>query len=87
MTDEELRAWQTAGFDDPDEIADWLAARCPTPAVAQRLEQLGFTPAQAALRTRAGAGDYEDTIAGKLARGDLSPDEARRLVTSAFWND
>jgi hypothetical protein len=68
MTDEELRAWQTAGFDDPDEIADWLAARCPTPAVAQRLEQLGFTPAQAALRTRAGAGDYEDTIAGKLAR-------------------
>jgi hypothetical protein len=87
MTDTDLQAWQAAGFDDPEEIAEWLAARCPTPALAQRLEDAGFTPAQAALRTRAGAGNYEDTIARKLSRGDLTFDEARRIITSAFWND
>jgi hypothetical protein len=77
--------WLAAGFDDAEEIDEWLAARCFRARHARALEQAGFTPAQAALRTTAGRGDYEDTIAYKLAQGDLTIAEARRIITSDFW--
>jgi hypothetical protein len=38
------------------------------------------------MRTRAGAGDYEETIGYKIIRGDLGLEEARRIITNAFWN-
>jgi hypothetical protein len=78
--------WLAAGFADAEEVEDWLRARCFRAQHAQALEQAGFTPAQAALRTTAGAGNYEDTIAYKFAQGDLTLAEARRIVTSDFWH-
>ncbi len=80
------RAWLAAGFADSEDVDDWLRARCFKPDVARALEEAGITPEQAGLRTSAGAGTYEDTIGYKLTRGDLSLDEARRLITSHFWN-
>ncbi|HEX8161749.1 MAG TPA: hypothetical protein VF538_07750 [Pyrinomonadaceae bacterium] len=79
--------WLSHGFTDAEEIEDWLAARCFLPDRAHELERAGFTPEQAALRTAAGRGGYEDTVAFKVARGDLTLEEARRVVTSDFWND
>ena len=79
--------WMTYGFMDAEDIEDWLAARCFDPARAHELERAGLTPEQAAARTSAGRGDYEDTIAFKISRGDLTLEEARRIVTSDFWND
>lgn len=78
--------WATRGFTDAEEVESWLAARCFDPAQAESLEAAGFTPEQAALRTTAGRGAYEDTVAHKLANNDLTLEEARRLVTSDFWN-
>ena len=78
--------WLAHGFADEEEIAEWLAARCFRPERAHELERAGLTPSQAAARTSAGRGDYEDTIAYKFAQGDLSLEEARRIVTSDFWN-
>ena len=80
------REWVEAGFDDPEEVCDWLRARCFSASGAETLEMAGFTPEQAAIRTRAGASGDEDTIGYKLTHGDLSFDEARRIITSAFWN-
>lgn len=84
--EEVARRWIDAGFDDPEEIEGWLRARCFEAGRAQALEAAGFTPEQAALRTRAGTADYEDTIAFKLNHNDLSLAEARRIITSAFWD-
>ncbi len=84
--EEMAREWIAAGFEDAEEIADWLSARCLTAAGAQTLERAGLTPEQAALRTTAGARGVEDTIGFKLLAGDLSLDEARRIITSHFWN-
>ena len=78
--------WAARGFTDAEDVEAWLAARCFDPAQAESLEAAGFTPEQAALRTTAGRGRYEDTIAHKLAHGDLTLEEARRIVTSDFWN-
>jgi hypothetical protein len=64
-------AWSGAGFDD-ERTALWLEARCFDPGAARNLEELDITPAQAAKRTRDGRGDYLDTIAFKVAAGDLS---------------
>ncbi|HEX8128306.1 MAG TPA: hypothetical protein VF527_04330 [Pyrinomonadaceae bacterium] len=80
------RAWLDAGFADPEDVDDWLRARCFDPRHAQTLDDAGLTPEQAALRTRAGRTDYEETVAYKLAHGDLTLEEARRIVTSDFWN-
>jgi len=80
------RNWLDAGFDDAEEIDDWLGARCFNPHLAQSLDAAGFTPEQAALRTRKGSTDYEETIAYKLAGGDLTLEEARRIITDDFWN-
>ena len=79
--------WLSHGFADVEEVEDWLAARCFDPARAHELERAGLTPQQAAARTTAGRRNYEDTIAFKIAAGDLSLEEARRIVTSDFWND
>jgi len=78
--------WLSHGFADAEDVEDWLAARCFDPARAHELERAGLTPQQAAARTTAGRGNYEDTIAFKIAAGDLSLEEARRIVTSDFWN-
>lgn len=80
------REWLGAGFDDPEEIDDWLRARCFRAAGAQKLERAGITPEQAAIPTTEGTSDYEDTIGYKTTRGDLGLDEARRIVTGQFWN-
>jgi hypothetical protein len=78
--------WLAAGFDDAEEVADWLSARCFRAQDARALEEAGFTPEQAALRTTAGRASYEDTIAYKFAQGDLSGAEARRIITREFWD-
>ncbi|HEV7904812.1 MAG TPA: hypothetical protein VGO96_13300 [Pyrinomonadaceae bacterium] len=80
------RAWLDAGFTDAEEVEDWLAARCFDARHAQSLEAAGVTPEQAALRTRAGRADYEETVGCKFSRGDLTLEEARRIITSDFWN-
>ena len=80
------REWFDAGFEDPEEVEDWLRARCDTAQVALGLERAGITPQQAAIRTTAGTDASEDTLGSKLASGALSFDEARRIITSEFWN-
>ena len=84
--EEAARLWIDAGFEDAEEVDEWLAARCFSATGAHALEMAGITPAQAAMRTRAGAADYEETIGYKIIKGDLSLDEARRIITDAFWN-
>ncbi len=78
--------WLAHGFDDAEEIDEWLRARCFCARHARALDRAGFTPAQAALSTTAGRVAYADTIAYKLAQGDLTMTEARRIMTSAFWD-
>jgi len=84
--DAAARNWLDAGFADAEEIDDWLGARCFEPQHAQTLDAAGITPEQAALRTRQGRADYEETVACKFSRGDLSLEEARRIITNDFWN-
>ncbi|HEX9918733.1 MAG TPA: hypothetical protein VGA87_06185 [Pyrinomonadaceae bacterium] len=83
---EAARAWLDAGFADAEEVDDWLAARCFDARSAQTLDAAGITPEQAALRTRQGRASYEETVAYKLAHGDLTLEEARRIITHDFWN-
>lgn len=84
-TETAAQEWLDAGFDDPEEIEDWLCARCLSASAAQALESAGITPEQAAVRTKEGTGGYEDTLGHKFTRGDLSIDEARRIITRDFW--
>lgn len=84
--EEVAREWFEAGFDDAEEVEDWLRARCFDAAGARRMEGAGLTPEQAALRTKAGLSGVEDTIGFKVIGGDLSIEQARRLITSEFWN-
>ena len=65
------QAWTKAGFGD-EMTARWLQARCFDPDAARALTELGVAPEQAAARTRDG-GDYINTIAYKVAAGDLTP--------------
>jgi hypothetical protein len=81
------REWIAEGFDDADEVAAWLDAGCLEAAHARRLDDAGLTPEQAALRTSAGGDGAEDTLGRKLARGELSLEEARRIITREFWDD
>ena len=74
-------AWTDAGFDD-ELAARWLRARCFDPQAARALSDMGITPEQAACRTRDGGG-YADTIAFKVASGDLTPRQgAARAMSS-----
>lgn len=76
------RAWTDAGFDD-ETTARWLTARCFDPEAARALADAGVTPEQAAKRTRDGGGDYVDTIAFKVASGDLTSRQgAARTLSS-----
>jgi len=65
------QAWTDAGFDDP-EAGRWLEARCFDPQAARALADMGVTPKQAAKRTRDGGGGEIETIAYKVANGDLT---------------
>jgi hypothetical protein len=69
--DDAARGWGEAGFND-ETAARWLDARCFDPHTARALTDLGVTPGQASKRTRDGRRDYLDTIAYKVASGDLS---------------
>lgn len=76
------QAWTDAGFDDAM-TARWLDARCQDPRAARALADLNVTPQQAAARTRDGGGDYLDTIAHKVANGDLTARQgAARTLSS-----
>lgn len=76
------KAWTDASFDD-EATARWLAARCFDPEAARALADMGVTPAQAGRRTRDGGGGYADTIAFKVASGDLTPRQgAARALSS-----
>ncbi len=66
------QAWTAAGFDD-EMTAQWLDARCFDPEAARALAEHGVTPRQAAVRTRDGGDGSIDTIAYKVASGDLTP--------------
>ena len=83
---EAARAWVEAGFEDAEEVDEWLAARCFSAGGAQSIEMAGITPEQAAMRTKAGTADYEETIGYKIINNDLSLEEAKRIITNAFWN-
>ena len=74
-------AWSEAGF-GADEVTEWLAARCFSPAAARDLADLGVTPEMARMKTSQGAGDFVDTVAFKVSDGDLAPEEARDLVAA-----
>jgi len=79
---EAAQAWTDAGFDDAM-TARWLEARCFDAPTARALADLDVTPGQAARRTRDGGGDYADTIAYKVAVGDLTPRQgAARCMSS-----
>jgi hypothetical protein len=84
---EAAREWVENGFDDVEEVEAWLNAGCADARAALRLEGAGITPEQAALRTTAGASAGEDTLGAKLSRGELSLEEARRIITRQFWNE
>ncbi len=76
------RAWTDAGFDD-EQTAKWLEARCFDPQAARDLADLGVTPGQAAKRTRDGRRDYLDTLAFKVASGDLSARQGAARASSS----
>ncbi len=76
------QAWTEAGFDD-ETTAKWLEARCFDPKAARALAELGVTPAQASARTRDGSGEYRDTIAYKVANGDLTPRQGAVRTSSS----
>ncbi|MDP2710313.1 MAG: hypothetical protein Q8O56_03760 [Solirubrobacteraceae bacterium] len=76
------KAWTDAGFDDA-ETAKWLQARCFDPQSARELADLRVTPGQAAKRTRDGRRDYIDTIAFKVASGDLSARQGAARASSS----
>jgi hypothetical protein len=69
--DAAAKAWTKAGFGD-EMTARWLKARCFDPEAARALTELGVLPEQAAVRTRDG-GERIDTIAYKVAAGELTP--------------
>ncbi len=76
------QAWTDAGFDDAM-TSRWLAARCFDAAAARALADMGVAPEQAARRTRDGGGGYIDTIAYKVAKGDLTARQgAARTLSS-----
>lgn len=76
------KAWSDAGFDD-EQTAQWLEARCFDPEAARELADLRVTPGQAASRTRDGKRNYRDTIAFKVASGDLSPRQGAARASSS----
>jgi hypothetical protein len=77
--DATVEAWEEAGL-DAAEVEEWLNARCFSPDAARDMAHAGITPQMAQLRTGAGAGRYVDTVAFKVAAGDLEVEAARDLL-------
>ena len=76
------QAWTDAGFDDAT-TARWLAARCFDAAAARELAGMSVTPEQASARTRDGGDGSINTIAYKVANGDLTARQgAARTLSS-----
>jgi hypothetical protein len=84
---EQAKTWIDLGYDDVDEVESWLKARCFNAEGANMLDNAGITPEQAAITTTEGMSQTPDTIGFKVVNGDLTVDEARRIVTREFWND
>ena len=84
---EQAKSWIDLGYDDPDEVELWLKARCFNAEGANMLDNAGITPEQAALTTTEGLSPMPDSIGFKVVNGELTVDEARRIVTREFWND
>jgi hypothetical protein len=76
------QAWTDAGFDD-SMTSRWLAARCFDAPAARALADMAVVPEQAAKRTRDGGGGYVDTIAYKVANGDLTARQAAARTLSS----
>ena len=75
------QAWTEAGFDD-ETATRWLKARCFDAEAARAMADMGVIPEQAGRRTRDGGG-YVDTIAFKVAKGDLTARQgAARCLSS-----
>ncbi|MGI8595044.1 MAG: hypothetical protein ACR2ML_11885 [Solirubrobacteraceae bacterium] len=79
---EAAQTWTDAEFDDAM-TARWLRVRCFDPEAARALAELGVTPEQAAKRTRDGGGDYKDTIAHKVANGEMTARQAAARTLSS----
>ncbi len=75
-------AWTKAGFDDAL-TGRWLTARCFHAVAARALADMGVTPEQAAKRTRDGGGGYIDTIAYKVANGDMTARQGAARTASS----
>ena len=72
-------SWEETGI-DAAEIDEWLRARRYSPEAAEDMADAGVRPQMAIMKTDAGSGDYVDTVAFKVATGDLEVEEARELV-------
>lgn len=77
--DDTAEAWAEAGF-EADEVGEWLDSRCFDPSIARDLADAGLDPADARIKTEAGAGEYVDTVGFKASTADLEIEEARDLV-------
>jgi hypothetical protein len=77
--DDTTEAWLEAGF-EPDEVNEWLGARCFDPGSARDLADADVLPIDARIKTEAGRGDYTDTVGFKVSAGDLEVEEARDLL-------
>lgn len=77
--DETAVAWIEAGF-EAHEVDEWLNARCFGPSSARDLADAGVSPAEARMKTEAGAGGYTDTVGFKVSAGDIEVEEARDLL-------
>lgn len=75
-------AWEETGL-DAAEVEEWLNARCFNPSAAEDMADAAITPQMATMKTNAGSGDYVDTVAFKVATGDLEVDEARELLAAS----
>jgi hypothetical protein len=84
---EQAKSWIDLGYDDPEEVESWLKARCFNAEGANMLDNAGITPEQAAITTTEGLSSTPDSIGFKVVNGELTVDEARRIVTREFWND
>jgi len=80
--DAAAQAWTDAGFDDPL-TARWLAARCFDAEAARALADMSVTPEQAAKRTRDGGDGSIETLAFKVASGDLTARQAAARTLSS----
>ncbi len=72
-------AWEETGL-DAAQVEEWLNARCFNPSAAEDMADVGITPQMAMMKTEAGSGDYVETVAFKVATGDLEVEEAGELV-------